>query len=161
MSRLTWSDELVTGNVLVDAHNQCLFFVLNELFASDFPCEMRSRMCHKIEDSIVYLTRNFLREEALMTDCGYADLDGHRNEHKALLEELLRLQRTLECGRYDTSEMFDLLSSWALAHIEIWDKPLGKHLRLTESGATLPTKQFGQTGTATTRHAEVRPTSSH
>ena len=161
MSRLMWSDDLTTGVEQVDAHNQSLFFVLNELFASDFPCEMRSRMCHKIEDTIVYLTRNFLREEALMADCGYADLDGHRDEHRVLLEELLRLQRTLECGRYDTSEMFDLLSSWTLAHIEIWDKPFGKHLRRKESAATLPTNQLGHTGMATTRHAEVRPASIH
>lgn len=50
MSRLTW-DDLATGVNQVDAHNQRLFFVLNKLFASDFPCEMRSRMCHKIEDT--------------------------------------------------------------------------------------------------------------
>jgi len=161
MSRLSWSDELVTGIDQIDAHNQSLFFVLNELFASDFPCEMRSRMCHKIEDTIVFLTRNFLREEELMAHCGYSDLDGHRDEHRVLLEELLRLQRTLECGRYDTSEMFDLLSSWALAHIEIWDKPLGKHLQPKSSGATLPSQQFGRGGAATRGHAEVGPTSSH
>lgn len=161
MSRLSWSDELVTGIDQIDAHNQSLFFVLNELFASDFPCEMRSRMCHKIEDTIVFLTRNFLREEALMADSGYADLDGHRTEHRVLLEELLRLQRTLECGRYDTSKMFDLLASWALGHIEIWDKPLGKHLQPKASAATPAAKPFRQTGAAATRHAEARPTSSH
>ncbi len=161
MSRLTWSDELVTGIELVDAHNQSLFFVLNELFASDFPCEMRSRMCHKIEDTIVFLTRNFLREEALMADSGYADLDGHRSEHRVLLDELLRLQRTLECGHYDTSAMFDLLSSWALAHIKIWDKPLGKHLRPKASAATPPRKQLGRTGNAPRGQADVVPASSH
>ena len=161
MSRLAWSDDLETGIDQIDAHNQSLFFVLNELFASDFPCEMRSRMCHKIEDTIVYLTRNFLREETLMAHCGYADLDGHRNEHKVLLEELLRLQRTLECGRYDTSAMFDLLSSWALAHIEIWDKPLGRHLRPKASAARPSSKQFGQTGSAPRSHANVSSVSSH
>ncbi len=131
MSKLIWSDDLETKVQQIDTHNQSLFFVLNELFASDYPCEMRSRMCHKIEDTIVYLTRNFLREEALMADAGYPDLDEHKSEHRVFLDELLRLQRTLECGRYDTSKMFDLLSSWALAHIEIWDKPLGKHIRST------------------------------
>jgi hemerythrin len=161
MSRLAWSDDLATGVDQIDAHNQSLFFVLNELFASDFPCEMRSRMCHKIEDTIVYLTRNFLSEEALMADCGYADVYGHRNEHRVLLDELLRLQRTLQCGRYDTSEMFDLLSSWALAHIEIWDKPLGRHLRPKASAATPTSKPFGQTGSGPREHAEVGLASSH
>jgi len=160
MSRLSWSDELATGIDQIDAHNQSLFFVLNELFASDFPCEMRSRMCHKIEDTIVYLTRNFLREEALMADCGYADLEGHRSEHRVLLDELLRLQRTLECGRYDTAAMFDLLASWALAHIEIWDKPLGKHLRPKASSASPPSKPVGRTGSVPTGHADVVPASS-
>lgn len=161
MSRLSWSDELVTGIDQIDAHNQSLFFVLNELFASDFPCEMRSRMCHKIEDTIVFLTRNFLREETLMADSGYTDLDGHRSEHRVLLDELLRLQRTLECGQYDTSAMFDFLASWALAHIEIWDKPFGKHLRPKSSGATVPSQQFGHAGASTRGHVEVGPTSSH
>ncbi len=159
MSRLAWSDDLETGIDQIDAHNQSLFFLLNELFASDLPCEMRSRMCHKIEDAIVYLTRNFLREEALMADCGYADLDGHRNEHRVLLDELLRLQRTLECGRYDTSAVFDFLANWALAHIEIWDKPLGRHLRSKASAPRPSSKQFGQTGSAMRGHAEVVPAS--
>ena len=161
MSRLTWSDELGMGVDQIDAHNQSLIFVLNELFASDVPCAMRSRMCHKIEDTIVYLTRNFLREEALMADCGYADVDGHRNEHRVLLDELLRLQRTLQCGRYDTSAMFDLLSSWALAHIEIWDKPLGKHLREENFGATLPSRQAGPADVATQGCTEGRAALSH
>ena len=160
MSKLIWSDDLETKVGPIDTHNQSLFFVLNELFASDFPCEMRSKMCHKIEDTIVYLTRNFLREEALMAEAGYPDLDDHKSEHRVFLEELLRLQRTLECGRYDTSEMFDLVSSWALAHIEIWDKPLGKYVRSSSSENAPLTAEHVPTGTPETDHAEVRAASS-
>lgn len=138
MPKTTWTDDLATGVDQIDAHNQSLLYILDELFASDMPCEMRSRMCHKIEDTIVYLTRNFLREEALMAEHGVPDLDGHKREHRTLLDELLRLQRTLECGRYDTSEMYDLLSSWALAHIEIWDKELGRRVRANSGLALHP-----------------------
>lgn len=134
MQRLVWSDQYATGIEQIDAHNESLFFVLDELFAADMPCERLSRMCHKIEETIVYLTRNFLREETLMVDRGYPDLEAHKSEHRVLLEELLRLQRTLECGRYDTFEMFDFLASWAVGHIEIWDKGLGDHLRSTPPG---------------------------
>lgn len=160
MSKLVWSDDLETQIGQIDTHNQSLFFVLNELFASDYPCEMRSKMCHKIEDTIVYLTRNFLREEALMADAGYPDLDDHKSEHRVFLDELLRLQRTLECGRYDTAKMFDLLSSWALAHIDIWDKPLGKHLRQNSPRAASHTAELLPSGTIGTAHAEARAASS-
>lgn len=138
MSKITWTDDLETGVKQIDSHNQSLLFILEELFASDLPCEMRSRTCHKIEDTIVYLTRNFLREEALMAECSYPDVDGHKREHRTLLDELLRLQRSFECGRYDTSKMFDLLSSWALAHIEIWDKELGRRVRANPGFALHP-----------------------
>ncbi|MBK8909489.1 MAG: hemerythrin family protein [Rhodospirillales bacterium] len=138
MSKITWTDDLATGVDQIDAHNQSLLYILDELFASDMPCEMRSRMCHKIEDTIVYLTRNFLREEALMVECDVPDAEGHKREHRTLLDELLRLQRTLECGRYDTSEMFDLISSWVLAHIEIWDKELGRRAHANPGLAIKP-----------------------
>ena len=39
MSKLIWSDDLETKVQQIDTHNQSLFFVLNELFASDYPCE--------------------------------------------------------------------------------------------------------------------------
>lgn len=138
MTKIAWTDDLETGVKQIDAHNQSLLFIIEELFASDMPCEMRSRMCHKIEDTIVYLSRNLLREEALMAGCGYPDLDRHKREHRTLLDELLRLQGALECGRYDNAKMYDLLSSWALAHIEIWDKELGRRVRANPGLALHP-----------------------
>lgn len=129
MGNLAWTQNLESGDEGIDAENERLLLVLNDLFASGRPCPGQAETCQKIEQTVRLLSRRFGREEAAMRATGYPDRRTHKGEHRALLCELQSMKRMYECGRYDGAVVFERLATWAVDHIHTWDKPLGRHLR--------------------------------
>ena len=125
----------------INTANECFLFLLSSMFGADSPCRVPGRPCAKIHDVTVFLRRHFAREEEIMRDAAYPDAKTHAAEHKVMLERLAGMYRNLRCGRYDPRLVLDFLESWAVAHIEDHDKPLGRFLASRE--AALATSPMG------------------
>jgi hemerythrin-like metal-binding protein len=123
----------------INTANECLLFLVSAMFGANRPCRRTGGPCAKIGDLLTFLRRRFAQEERMMQNAvGYSTARSHRAEHRAILARLETMHRTLECGRYDTDSVLAFLESWAVDHIEVYDKPLGQFLALTGSD-DLPT----------------------
>jgi len=108
--------------------NECLLFLVSAMFGADTPCERPGGPCPKIGDVITFLRRRFAGEEERMQDVGYPHHAKHVAEHRAVLARLEAMHRHFRCGRYDPKIVLDFLETWAIDHIEHFDKPLGHFL---------------------------------
>lgn len=122
----------------INTANECLLFLVSAMFGANRPCRRTGGPCTKIGDLIVFLRRRFAEEERMMADASYAAATEHREEHRAILSRLDTLYRTLECGRYDADSVLAFLESWAVEHIETYDKPLGQFLAVAELDGEIP-----------------------
>ncbi len=100
----------------IDVSLDCLVFVLRQLFHPQMICADPGGTCSRIEDTIRFITRNLDREEQLMAAAGYPALAAHKREHEKLLQKLERMKRTLVCGNYDNTDVFDFVMDWTKRH---------------------------------------------
>ena len=114
--------------------NECLLFLVSAMFGADTPCRQPGGPCSKISDVITFLRRRFAGEEEQMQDLAYPQRAGHIAEHRAALARLNAMHRHFRCGHYDPKIVLDFLETWAIDHIEHFDKPLGHFLVGIEIG---------------------------
>lgn len=122
--------------------NECLLFLVSAMFEADTPCRRSGGPCPKIGDVMTFLRRRFAHEEEQMRDAGYPNESEHIAEHRAVLTRLGAMYRHFRCGRYDTKIVLDFLETWAIDHIEHFDKPLGQFLIGTETESHHPDDGF-------------------
>ena len=121
---------------IIEASRDCLVFVLHQLFHPQMICADPGGTCSRIEDTIRFLSRSLEREERLMAATGYPALAAHKREHEKLLRKLERMKRTLVCGGYDNTLVFDDVTEWTRNHAAAFDKPVTDFLRKHGSGPT-------------------------
>lgn len=117
--------------------NECLLFLVSAMFGADTPCDEPDGSCSKIADVITFLRRHFSHEEEQMRDVAYPQQAKHIAEHRAVLARLNAMYRHFRCGHYDPKIVLDFLETWAIDHIEHFDKPLGHFLVDTEIGSPI------------------------
>lgn len=114
----------------IDAHNQSLIFALNALFAPSGHRDPGADLCDRIEQTILFLARGHVREEAVMAASAYPECRRHKEEHQAFLVRLRALKHNAAAADHpDPHMVYRSLSGWAERHIEAWDKPLAEYLR--------------------------------
>ena len=71
----------------------------------------------------------FVREEALLAETGYPDLEAHRRRHRALLAQLAELRRRAGIGHlaitYDTMQT---MRRWIEEHVNEEDRRAAMHV---------------------------------
>ncbi len=137
-----WSKINATGVPVIDSTNECLQFVLSELFLGARPCPGETTACPKIEDVERFLKRKFDREEILMANTGFPRLAAHEAEHARLLRRLRAMRERVVCGGYDPETMHDLLTEWIVDHVSLFDAEFGRYLTSrpnSDQSKTLPT----------------------
>ena len=78
---------------------------------------------------INYTVYHFNTEEEYMTKHKYPELLSHKNEHKKLTEDVLKLKDKFEKGEAGiTIEVMHFLKNWVADHIEKTDKKMGEYL---------------------------------
>lgn len=126
MNTHNWAESHSTGTREVDSTNECLLFLLEELFLNSLPCQGSAVSCPKLADLEHFLVRKFAREEELMAEAGFPGLDGHRADHVGLLQRLKTMRRELVCGAYDPDTVYTFLTDWAVDHVDTFDAEFGR-----------------------------------
>ena len=130
-----FTDDLVTGNELIDSQHKELIGKINDLLAS---CEERSnlsgaaKMLNYLAD---YTDFHFNAEEALQKEIGYPGLKEHLAKHQELRDTVQQLHDMLT-EEEGPSEAFvrkvnDKVRDWLYYHIQTFDRSVAeyKHMR--------------------------------
>lgn len=136
MAQFSWTDDLYTGNALMDGDHRELIGLVNALFKAMDDEQANEPMSAAMNDLIVYARAHFGREETEMTRIGYVASLAHHAEHAKLIQQLWGLKQMLESGgRINVPAVADFLSGWLRDHILTADFRLAAALKHLSSEA--------------------------
>ncbi|MBE0626560.1 MAG: hemerythrin family protein [Burkholderiales bacterium] len=139
MAHFSWTDDLYTGNKLIDGEHRALVGLVNALFETMNGGQGNERMSKAMHELIVYTGDHFGREEAQMERIQYVASLAHKAEHTKLLRQLTDLGAMLEAGgKINIPAVSDFLSEWLRNHILTMDMKLGAALQMQHSGEPAP-----------------------
>ena len=125
MAQFAWTDDLVTGNDLIDNDHRKLISMVNALFDSMAKGQANDIMSKVLNNLIIYTKEHFGREEAEMKRIKYAAEISHRSEHAKLIKQVLDLKTTMDRGeKINVVTVSTFLSDWLRNHILTVDKKL-------------------------------------
>ena len=136
-----FTDDLVTGNTLIDSQHKELIDKINDLLKS---CEERSnqsgaaRMLNYLAD---YTEFHFSEEEKLQAEIEYPGMEKHKEEHEKLRRVVKELYEMLE-EEEGPSEAFveqanKNVIQWLYSHIKGFDRSVAEYKNMRNSNEML------------------------
>ena len=130
MANFLWTDDLSTGNELIDGDHRRLINMVNALFdsmAKGHANEIISKVLHNL---IIYTKEHFSREEAEMLRVRYAASISHKSEHTKLINQVAALKASLDAGeKINVMKVSSFLGDWLRNHILTADTKLAAALK--------------------------------
>ena len=132
-----FTDDLITGNEMIDTQHKELIGKINDLFKS---CEEHSnqsgaaRMLNFLAD---YTEYHFNEEEALQKSIGYPGLKEHQAKHEELRTAVQELHEMLmeEEGPTDAfvDKVTEKIRDWLYYHIQTFDRSVAEFKYMRDS----------------------------
>lgn len=139
MAQFSWTEDLYTGNSLIDGDHRELISLVNALFDAMESGPDANRMGRAMNALVAYARAHFGREEAEMERVQYVASLAHKSEHAKLLHQLAELAQRLDAGgRINIPAVSDFLSAWLRDHILTADIKLAAALKRQRSPAPQP-----------------------
>jgi hemerythrin-like metal-binding protein len=130
MAQFSWTDDLHTGNALIDGDHRELIGLVNALFEAMEMGQASDAMGKAMNDLIAYTRKHFAREEAEMARIQYVASLAHQSEHTKLIQQVLELKDMLDAGgRINVPAVSDFLREWLRDHILTADLKLAAALK--------------------------------
>jgi len=126
---LVWKDEYSVGVKMLDDDHKKLIDLLNQ-FRTAYDYHTSHRFEKESLDALVAYTRfHFQREEELLEQHDYADVESHKEQHRRMIEQVERFVDLYnEQGHDALEQVADFLSDWLINHINGTDKQYTQHL---------------------------------
>jgi len=125
---IKWEDIYVTGIRDIDEQHRHFVDLINRMSACT-DADIRSEAGRKLVVEILnYAGMHFAMEEGLMVTHRYPDRDAHAREHRTLEATLANKAVALASGAEPRSSAVMFLWNWLVAHTNLEDKSLSKHL---------------------------------
>ncbi|OUS32055.1 hemerythrin [Thalassotalea sp. 42_200_T64] len=126
---LKWKSEYSVGVKSLDLDHQKLITLLNQ-FNTAYDYDMGCDFEHQsLKELIEYTRYHFTREEQMMSDSGYPDLEAHKLQHQIMIEKIKEIEQKYEQVGHDAfEEVSKFLSDWLINHINGTDKQYTAHL---------------------------------
>lgn len=125
---IEWTEELATGVEAVDRQHREIFSRYNQFLGACKAGRGRDALLDILGFLAGYVEEHFAREEQLMRESGYPDMQEHVSEHRALRTMVKGLQAQLaEQGPTISllTEANRRLLDWLVDHIKRSDRALG------------------------------------
>lgn len=118
MPMFPWSKEYETGIDAIDRDHWGLFALINDLH-DKVDAGAYDTLGVTIQAPIDYVNVHFDREEWLMEEAGYLDLETHRLAHRRVADKVAGYQRQFEAApeAFDLDGFLAFLSLWLSDHI--------------------------------------------
>lgn len=130
MAYFEWADDLVIDKGPIDQDHQHLVELVNTLHTATSQGCGQDVVGHILDDLAAYTKGHLQREERLMAEVNFPQLEGHRHGHERFVADLEKIQRRFESGSITTaSQLSALLRDWLSLHIRRSDRPLREYLQ--------------------------------
>jgi hemerythrin len=118
MALLSWSDQYLIGNELIDAEHAELFRLINDFHSQWVEARKQLAIARVLNQLITYAEMHFRHEETIMGEAGFPLLAEHAALHETMVETIFQLQKSYEEGslRLEMDTM-KFVKSWLLEHI--------------------------------------------
>ena len=128
MAEIIWRSSFETGIERIDHEHRRLLDLIKACHDSISPgCEF-ARVCRSIDEIASYARFHFVREENLMVDVAFPDLERHRALHAELLRQLEGERTDLEASTTDLSQFVFFLYDWFASHTMQEDRKIARHI---------------------------------
>ncbi len=119
VSLISWQDRYSVGVDAFDYDHKILVDLINQLHEAYAAGKGPDALRPAFDLLMEYTDKHFEREEALMREHGYPDLDDHIRAHNALREQVLSYHRDFNAGRTRGLfiELLGFLNNWLRLHI--------------------------------------------
>lgn len=130
MALIEWQDDFRTGIDAVDHEHRELIALINrahENIEADAPREVIERFLGEI---FAKIAAHFALEESVMRRCRYDQYLEHKQDHEALLDDILDIVNEFDAGGYDrmSEELSRRLRDWFVGHFRSKDARLHRLL---------------------------------
>ncbi len=121
--QLTWKEEYSVGVKVLDDDHKQLIDLLNK-FHTAYQYHTGGEFEQKaLQELVDYTKYHFQREEGLMAEIGYPDLDAHKAQHRAMIAEVEQFMLEYQQkGHEALLGVADYLNGWLIHHINGTDK---------------------------------------
>ncbi|MDR1117171.1 MAG: bacteriohemerythrin [Oscillospiraceae bacterium] len=128
----TWSDDLVTGNALIDSQHKQLIQAVNSLLDACAAGKGRAELNKVMDFLCEYTAKHFADEEKLQIQHKYPDYANHKRLHDGFKRDVSALMAQLKAdgptvvlvGKVNFS-----VGGWLIKHIKVEDKKVAAHIR--------------------------------
>ena len=136
MAQFLWTDDLVTGNALIDDDHRKLISMANAVFDAMAKGQANEIISKVLNNLIIYTKAHFGREEREMERIRYESYISHKSEHTKLVKQVEELKATLDAGqKTNVVKVYGFLSDWLRNHILTVDKKLAAALQAERRAA--------------------------
>ena len=119
MALFRWRESMRVGVSRIDADHQHLIVLLNRLHYLSLAGADRIARATVIDSLVACAEAHFCVEHAIIAKAGARGLEGHRRDHQAFFERLVRYrtQHRERPERFDVGAFYDFLADWLLMHV--------------------------------------------
>lgn len=130
---IDWGAQYEVGIELIDHDHQKLVGLLNQVVSAANFHMGESYVRSVIGELIDYTKYHFEREENLMKENNYPDLEAHLQQHKIMIDRVEQFRAEFEtkpdCDEDICMDVYRYLKSWLVNHITHTDMELGRYLK--------------------------------
>lgn len=126
------SDDLLTGNNLIDSEHKQLFDAINNLLEACAKGEGRVQITKTTKFLYDYTSKHFADEERLQIQSRYPEYQNHKQMHESFKKSVQEVSKKLEEQGPTVAlvgEINSLVSGWLINHIKREDKKLATYLK--------------------------------
>ena len=127
-----WSQELATGNTIIDDQHKQLFVAASDLFTACQIGKERQEVERTMEFLLQYTIKHFADEEALQKKYDYPEYPAHKQSHiyfTGLVQDMFA--RLPQDGLSDDfiSEVYISVGEWLLSHVRGEDVRMAEYIQ--------------------------------
>ena len=114
----------------MDVEHQHLIALVNTLYDGFQRGQNARSLLRVFHELVEAASAHFEFEESFLEEQGYPETEGHKEEHRVLLEQLLELEGRLSGGKNAlNAETFEYLCDWVVDHIVNADREFATFVR--------------------------------
>jgi len=118
MALLSWSNQYLIGNDLIDTEHEELFRLVNDFHNRWLEAHNRQDIAKVFNQLVVYAETHFRHEETIMEDAGYPRLAEHQQIHEDMIDTIFQLQKSYEEANLRLEmDAMKFVKSWLVGHI--------------------------------------------
>ena len=128
MTEMIWRSSFETGVERIDHEHQVLLSLIKSCHDAILPgCDLAG-ICRTVDEVAAYARFHFVREENLMVDLDFPDLERHRMLHAELLTQLDQERADLDASSTRLSHFVFFLYDWFTSHTVQEDRKIARYL---------------------------------